>query len=228
MSRGRKPRKSKSPGISLRWRALRPAIAVVLTIAVVVAVLASLGWLGGEALQGIGSRDRYRAAFADIDCETPFGMDRAKFLAEVRYVSGFPETFHFLEETEQARVAKAFAMHPWVEAVESVSAEPGNVVRVALRFRTPVLAVRDNGGSLRLVDGGGRLLPEADAPPGVAFLENPVAEPGVVSGQIWDEAIVMKAVELAKAYSPVRLERRWTGWRLEKRDGTVLYVVPSP
>ena len=228
MSRGRKPRNSKSAGLSLRWRALRPAIAAVLTAAVVVAVLASVGWLGGEALRGVGSRDRYQSAFADIQCDTPPGIDRARFLAEVRYLSQFPETFHHLEESEQARLAEAFTLHPWVESVERVSVEPGNVVRVALKFRTPLLAVRDEMGLVRLVDDSGRLLPETEPPPGVAWLENAIPAPQISSPQVWDNATVKKAVELARAYSAVRLERRWTGWRLEKRDGTVLYVVQGP
>jgi hypothetical protein len=224
---GRKPHKSKSAGVSLRWRTLRPAIGALLTIAVVVAVIAAINWLGGEALRGVGSRERYQAAFAEIQCDTPAGMDRARFLAEVRYVSQFAETFQYLEEAEQKRLAEAFLLHPWVKSVEGISVEPGNVVRVALKFRVPIVAVRDEAGTVRLVDDSGILLPESEPPPGVAWLDNVVAVPAVSPGQVWTNAIVKKAAELAKAYSPARLDRRWTGWRLEKRDGTILYVVPG-
>jgi hypothetical protein len=226
VSRGKKPKPPKAPAgrAGRRWRAARPVVAVVLTLAVVGAVVAGLGWLGDAALRGVGSRDRYRVSFADIDCNPPPGIDRPTFLAEVRYVGTFPETFNPLDPADQQRLTAAFAAHPWVAAVDEVAAEPGGVVRVRLTFRTAVLAVRIAGGPVRLVDGHGVLLPVSAAPPGVAELANPVPAPTTAAGLVWADDTVARAVELVAVYHPRRLEKTPRGWRLTRADGKVLSV----
>src|SRR6186997_3346707 len=127
------PRKSKDSS-SRRWR---PAL---VALALAAGVLLAFDWLGGEALRRVGFRDRYRVAFADIRCEAPPGVDRPAFLTEVRYVSNHPESFLALDDSDHTRLERAFALHPWVESVDGVTVEPGNIVTVKLKFRTPVLA----------------------------------------------------------------------------------------
>lgn len=225
MSRGKKSKKPKQDAAaSGRWRRSRSVVAALLTLAVAGGVLAGLVRLGDEALQRIGLRSRYLAQFADVQCETPPGCDRPTFLAEVRYVGNFPETFNALDPGDRNRLTAAFAAHPWVESVLGVRVEPGNVVRVALAFREPALAVTVEGGRTRLVDRGGVLLPESPVPSEVATLATPVPAPRATAGQLWDQTTVGRAVELVKAYQPRRLERGPSGWRLTQPDGRVLVV----
>lgn len=222
---GKKPKKPKdSAGRHGWWRVARPVVAALLTLVFAAGILVALGWVGDESLRRIGPRDRYRVRFSDIQCDTPPGVDRATFLAEVRYAGNFPESFNALDAGERDKLAAAFAAHPWVEAVDGVTAEPQTVVRVRLKFRTPVLAVRVADGSTRQVDGGGVLLPETGLPSGVPALVNLVAAPRTPPGKPWDDDTVKRAVELAKAYHPERLELLPTGWRLTQPDGRILHV----
>lgn len=219
---GKKPKKRTDSG--RWWRAARPAVAVVLTLAVVGGVLLALRSLGDEALRGIGPRDRYRVRFADVRCDPPPGTDRPTFLTEVRYAADFPETFNALDPADRDRLAAAFAGHPRVEAVTGVTVEPQTVVRVTLTFRTPVLAVTLADGSTRVVDGHGVLLPETAASPGLPVLATRVPPPTTPAGKVWPDDTIQRAVELVKAYAPVRLERIWVGWRLTQPDGQMLVV----
>jgi hypothetical protein len=191
---------------------------------IAVGALLGLGWLGNEALRWIGPRDRYRARVADIECDSPPDTTREAFLAEVRYVGDLPETFNTLGPADRDRVTAAFAAHPWVRTVNELQVEPGNVVRARLTFRAPILVVKLEDGSSRLVDASGVLLPVATAPPGVAELLTPVAEPETPAGQVWVDETVRRAVELVKAYQPTRLEKAPSGWRLTQPGGNVLVV----
>ena len=218
----RTPRKSReSEPRSRRWR---PVVAVLLTLALVCGIFFAFVWLGGEALHRIGLRERYRFAFNSIDCDSPHGMDRHQFLAEVRYLSNFPESFNALDESDREHLSRAFASHPWVEAVEGISVEPGNAVKANLKFRVPVLAVHLEGGATRLVDSHGVLLPEVESPKGIAELANVVPSPNVVSGKPWPEDTVKRAVSLVDSYRPRSLERTATEWRLALPDGKTLTV----
>lgn len=224
---GRGPNSKTSPGArpaGASGRVARPLLATALTLAAAAALLAGLAWLGDAALRRLGPRDRYRAHFADILCETPPGLDRPAFLAEVRYAGQFPETFNALDPAHTARLTAAFAAHPWVEAVGGVAVEPAAVVRVRLTFRKPFLAVRLADVTVRTVDAAGVLLPVSDAPPGLAELDDPVPEPATPAGQVWADETVKRAVELVKAYHPRRLNKTPQGWRLTRSDGTVLAV----
>jgi hypothetical protein len=199
----------KPPPKPPRVRPWRPLLAIVLTLAAVAAVVVALGWVGDEALRRVGGRDRYRTPFADIQCDPPPGLDRTTFLAEARYAGGLPETVNALDPADRERLAAGFANHPWVEAVEGVTAEPGGGARVALRFRTPVLAVTTTDRTPRLLDRTGVLLPVAPTPPGVAELAGTVPPPRVAAGEVWGEPVVAAAVrEVAEE----------TGWALDRDD----------
>ena len=214
------PRKSKdSKPRSRRWR---PVVAVLLTLAVVCGIFFAFDRLGEEALHRIGLRERYRVAFIDVQCDVPPELDRHNFLTEVRYVSKFPDSLNALDEFDREHLSRAFGTHPWVEAVEGVSVEAGNAVKVKLKFRVPILAVHLEGGAVRLVDVHGVLLPEVESPKGIAELTNLVPAPNVVAGQVWPDDTVKRAVDLVNAYRPKQLERTATEWRLVLPDGKTL------
>jgi hypothetical protein len=207
-----------------RWK---PAGRVVLALALVAGTVLVFNLLGGEALRSIGLNHRYRTRFADIQCDTPRGLDHGQFLNEVRYLSGYADVVHALDEGERRGLSAAFAKHPWVDSVQAVEVMPGNAVRVSLNFREPVLAVRTDGGTIRMVDSRGVLLPDSEPPHGLPELLNLVPAPGVSAGEPWPEETVLQALALLKAHSAVKLERTASGWRLTKKDGGIL-DLPGP
>jgi hypothetical protein len=87
------------------------------------------------------------------------------------------------------RVAAAFAAHPWVESVETVSLRSSGGPRARLRMRVPVLAVGD-----RAVDRLGVLLP-ASAPTAdlIVFHGKTEADKGVAGAPCADVDVVRAA-----------------------------------
>lgn len=217
------PRKKTTEPPAPRRR--RSAIAVALVLLTVTGAVFALDLLGEAALRRIGLHGRYRVRFADVQCESPHGIERAAFLTEVRYLSEFPEAFHALDEAERERLSAAFAKHPWVERVEAVNVEPGNVVRVSLVFRKPALAVRVEGGAIRVTDSDGTLLPECEVPPGLVELRKTVPPPKVNAGEPWPDDTVRRVIDLMKSYPLASVERTETGWRLGLKDGTVRVIA---
>ena len=133
-----------------------------------------VAWLGGRAGERVVGRDRYAVRVADVVCDAPPGKDRPTFLTEVRYLANLPETVQAVDPKLPEQLAVAFARHPWVAEVVGVTVEADSTVRVGLRFRVPVLAVRVIGDSeLRTVDRHGVLLPSGATGP-LTELANPV------------------------------------------------------
>src|SRR5438445_3500156 len=79
--------------------------------------------VGNLALQQLRGRDRYRIAWSEIDCPAPAGQSRSEFLDEVQYLSQLSDQLQVLEDGLAARLAEAFARHPWVEEVEEVAVQ---------------------------------------------------------------------------------------------------------
>jgi hypothetical protein len=220
------PRKpAKTPDPAGRMRSPRFILAVLVTLVAVAGVLFGLGYLGDAARDRLGPRDRYLVRFADVECDVPPGHGRESFLAEVRYVGNAPESFQLLDPDLGPELSTAFAAHPWVEGVDGVDPQPPNRVRVRLRFRTAVLAVRLEGGGVRLVDANAVLLPGPGEGQGLAELVTPVKEPPSPAGQVWVDDTVKRAVELVRVYQPRRLEKTPAGWRLTGADGKTLHVA---
>jgi hypothetical protein len=218
------PATSGSSGSGNSGRLARRLIAVVLTLAAVAGLVWGVAWLGDEARRGIGPRDRYAVRFADVACDPPPGYERAAFLSEVRYISDFPESFQSLDPDLHTKLAAAFTAHPWVAAVEGVSVDASGAVRVALRHRVPALAVKTEGGTVRVVDAGAVLLPVAASAAGLPELTSPVPAPTTRDGRVWDNAVVRRAAELVAAHKPRTLEKTPQGWRLTTTDGKTLLV----
>lgn len=224
MSKGRKPRTSR-PRPARGWSAVKPFAIALGTLILIVVGLLGLRELGHIAGLNLGNRERYQVRFADIDTSAPPGLSREAFLDEVRKASGVPETFQQLDPTTPERLKLAFEHHPWVHAVESVSTDIPASVRVRVRWRTPLLVVTAKGSlEPRVVDASGVLLPRNASITGLATLANPVTTPAPQDGAIWPDPMVKKAVELASAYQPTRLEVTLSGWKLQMRDGQELVV----
>jgi len=199
-------------------------VSIAIVLAGVATILFGLRYLDEFMRRVIGPRDRYEFRFADIQCNLPPATDRAIFLAEVRYVANMPETFHALTQEERERLTAAFGKHPWVDRVEAIDVEPPATVKVRLRFRVAVLAVTTQGGSVRLVDATGVLLPESPAPANIAVLGNRLPSPNTPAGHVWANETVRRAIELVAAYHALRLEKTANGWRLTLADGKALVV----
>lgn len=91
--------------------------------------------VGNAARDSLGPRDRYLVRFADIECPTPPGKDRAEFLGEVQYNGQFPDQVNILDPALADRLRDAFGRHPRVKAVGKVTVLPAKRVLVELTFR---------------------------------------------------------------------------------------------
>ncbi|HEX5272439.1 MAG TPA: hypothetical protein VFW33_18205, partial [Gemmataceae bacterium] len=97
-----------------------------LLVPVVGAGLVVLGLIavGRAARDQLREHRNYTLSVCDIDCPAPPGMTRPEFLTEVRYVGRLPDRLRALDDDTAARLAAAFAQHPWVESVEEVRVLP--------------------------------------------------------------------------------------------------------
>jgi hypothetical protein len=167
--------------------------APVLGVGLVLAGIFALGQAARDHLRGL---DRYTISFADIDCEPPPGEKREDFLGEVQYLADLPDRLRLLDEQLPARLAQAFARHPWVERVERVEVVPPRQIRVRLLYRTPVLAV-SVGGQLRAVDAQGILLPATAVTRGLPRFSGKAPPPAGPAGTRWGDAAVEAAARAA-------------------------------
>lgn len=222
VKRARKARLPTTPA-SPGKRVTRPILAACITLTVVAAVLFGLSYLGEEARRNIGERDRYAVPFADIRCDAPpGGMTRETFLAEVRYESNAAPAVQLLDPDLNAKLTAAFAAHPWVASVNAVNVDPPDAVSVKLTFRVPVLVVLV-GNAPRVVDAKGVLLPANASTAGLPELLTPVKAPGK-AGQLWPDAVVIRAASVAAEYKPKTMTRTSQGWELIQPDGKKLMV----
>ncbi|HVK16819.1 MAG TPA: hypothetical protein VM533_07710 [Fimbriiglobus sp.] len=200
------------------------AVKGLLALALVGGVVYAVAVLGGMAGERVAGRDRYAVRVADIACDTPPGKDRTAFLTEVRYLANLPEAVQAVDPKLPEQLTAAFARHPWVAEVVGVTVAPDATVRVGLRFRIPVLAVRVFGDSdVRAVDRAGVLLPPGATGP-MTELANMVPAPKRPAGEVWDDPTVKRAAELAAEHRPRRIEKTLREWRLTMDTGKVLLV----
>jgi hypothetical protein len=200
-------------------QALAPLAAGVLLLA---ALIAAGRWARGR-LRG---QDSWSLPFAAIECEPPAGLPREDFLGEVQYLADQPDRLPLLDEALPARLARAFAAHPWVEDVQRVEVLPGRRLRVDLTYRRAVLAVclpsadaAADGSVLlesasgagpdalvpcRAVDRHGVLLPVKATQPGLPLLHADVAAPAGRPGTAWGDGRVHAAAAAAAFLEPYR------------------------
>jgi hypothetical protein len=189
-------------------------------VPIVAAGLLVLGLIavGKAARDRLRQESRYTFGITDIDCPEPPGLRRDEFLAEVQYLANLPDRLPSLDEDTAARLAGAFAQHPWVEKVEEVCILPPDRARVRLAFRTPVLVVPQPTGP-RVVDGRGVLLPAAAPSDNLPTLQGEIASPAGLAGSLWGDASVSAAAAVVDTLRPHRERLELTG--CEVRDGIV-------
>lgn len=206
-------------------RTSRPVVVVVLTLGLAGLALFGLSMLGDEAKRKIGARDRYALNFGDIRCAPPPNTSRETFLTEVRYAANAAPTVQLLDPELKPKLGAAFAAHPWVLSVDSVTVEPPDVVTVALTFRKPALGVNQPAGK-RAVDAKGVLLPLTAPTEGLPeLLGAPELPRDAVAGQFWPSDAVVRAAAVAVEYKPRTIERVPQGWQLIQPDGRKLLVA---
>jgi len=202
-----------------RWN-LKPALAAFAALALAAAVYLIVVGIGHRAGEAVVDHPRYQIKFEEIQCPAPPGLDRATFLAEVRYVAEPLAEMSTTDSKIPARLAEAFAKHPWVaSAAPAAWPQP-----VTLVFRTPALAIATKDGE-RVVDTFGVLLPASASPAGLPKLLTPQPLPNMSAGEVWKSRDVLRAIDVAKDYSATALERTPDGWRLKQKNGTTLTVV---
>jgi hypothetical protein len=154
-------------------------------------------WAGRWGLEQLQGSNRYNVAFADIECEPPVGMDRQKFLDEVRYYEPrFPERLGLLDESLSPHLRQGFAKHPWVEKVDDVTIKPPKQIIVKLTPRAPVLAVHF-AGEVLAVDRTGVLLPKNAPTLGLPMFDGDARAPKGI-GQRWGDPNVEAAARATK------------------------------
>lgn len=191
------------------------------------ASLGGLCWLG---LWGLDLRVRddldktgaYQVPFDRIEVSPPRGMGKDAFLAEVRFLAGGADTLSLLDRDLPARLSAAFRAHPWVAEVRSVAASPGSGVKVALKFREPVMRVADPGGKTeRLVDPSAILLPRLEGARGWPLLETEPERGPAPPGQPWPSQVVKEAARLAGILASGNFSGQVTSLRRAGIDWTI-------
>jgi hypothetical protein len=193
----------------------------------VVAALLFAGLLAVDsyARARIVDDERYRVAFADIECNPPPGMTRAEFLDEVQYYDSAPPSvparFSLLEPNLEGNLSNSFGKHPWV-FVATVELKRPRTVSMHVTYRKAVLAVvvppRPRGPGhepiaegqqarlLRGVDSFGVVMPrKAPLPAGTLVLDSAPGPKGA-EGQKWGDPLVefaaLTATSLEEQASP--------------------------
>ncbi len=173
---------------------------VIAGLVVAAAVPAALIFLGTWGREQIRDQAKYMARFSDIVCTPPPGLPRGVFLDEVQYLSRVPDRMSVLDDSLSQRLSAAFAMHPWVEKVDSVTVEPPHRIGVCLVFRRPALAVPTAEGLIG-VDRHGVRLPKHAPTVGLPIFEGTAPPPQGPAGTKWGDVEVERRA--AQASSPL-------------------------
>lgn len=197
----------------------------------VLALLLGLIVVGGATRAALYDRAAYTIAVSEIDCVPPEGMTRTEFLAEVRQLAKLSERVHLLDDKLTGRLARAFALHPWVESVRRVEINGrGSSLRIEMVKRQAVLAVCLSGDTVpqdgsalietwsgtrrnvlmpaRAVDRCGVLLPVSAVHSRLPVLTTKVNAPLGTAGESWGDPRVSIAAATVGFLQPqlARLE----------------------
>jgi hypothetical protein len=200
---------------------------IVLSLVLVVGLVVLVAWLGQMASGQLGQRDRYRVPLDRVMFDVPPKLDRASFLAEVRYVSRLPETVDTADRNLLTVLKPAFEKHPWVEQLDAVVVRPDGEVRLSIRFRTPQLAIfwrRVTENETRALDKHGVLLPVDAVTTNLPTLLNERTVDSAEAGKPWPEAEVQRAVQLSCSYPVRTISRTKTGWHIIETTGKTLSI----
>lgn len=116
-------------------RRLRWLVQVILGLCVAALIVAGVIAVGNVARDSLRSTDRYRLVFAEIECPSPPGIDRATFLGEIQYNGRFDDTIDVRDQSLPDRLRGAFEKHPRVERVAKLTVIPPKRIVVELKFR---------------------------------------------------------------------------------------------
>ena len=145
----------------------------------------------------------YWLTYEKVDISPPPPWIHRDVRAEVFRDAGFDGAVSIMEAGLGERIARAFALHPWVEKVHRTTKHHPARISVELSYRRPVLMVRVPGGWYP-VDGSGILLPtgdfssvEASRYPRLIGIETiPVS----TAGERWGDARVVAAAAIVAAF----------------------------
>jgi hypothetical protein len=183
----------------------RPWSKPLLVVGASAAVVAGLILAGRWARDWLDRKGHFAVALADVECPVPPGLDRATFLSEVQFLGGLPDHLSAIDPTMVLRLASAFAGHPWVEEVHSVSLRGPDGPRADLTFRVPILALRG-----RAVDRHGVLLPATAPVNDLIAYRGPADLPKNPAGAPWGDANVESAARIANVLAPFQEKLRLT------------------
>jgi hypothetical protein len=185
------------------------ALRLLLAIALGVAVIVGIIWLGHAAKEDLA------LVVDQLDVPSPPNMSRNDFLAEVRYQGNLPDKLHRGDPATAERLKQAFSKHPWVESVEigpMTQAQP-----VIVRLRVPALAV---GG--RVLDRNGVLLPLRTATTGLPEYLGPGSSKDSESGKPFNDAAV---VEVAKRVGWLQTQIPDLKWKIAELSADGLSLI---
>jgi len=152
------------------------------------------------------ARAEYTVDVHQIQITPPPAWIRADIKSEALRDGSLDSPLSLLDDTLAERLAKAFALHPWVARVERVAKHYPARVTVDLAYRKPAAMVEVPGG-LFPVDEEGMLLPSADFSPVEARkyprLAGIDSEPAGPIGTLWGDRAVTDGAKIAIALASV-------------------------
>lgn len=200
--------------VSAVFRPLRLA-----KLAVIVGAISLMPYLI-QRLPNLAARPEYRLATKQIRIvPMPERPVPENLLEQVRELGKLPRELSMLDETLSAKVADAFARHPWIARVVSVrKSYPANVI-VELEYRQPVGMVQVKGGRFP-IDVAGVVLPPGDFTAAdlkrFPTIQGPTPPASLHPGVAWKDPSLQAAARLAQLLAPT-----WSKLRLES------IIVPS-
>jgi hypothetical protein len=168
-----------------------------IAVATATALVIGLSWAGGRARDWLAGRGHYTVALMEVSCPVPPRTERTAFLAEVQYLGTLPEQLSTLDPAVTLRLAAAFALHPWVERVNTVRLRAPEGPRVDLVLRTPALAAAG-----RVLDARGVLLPDGAPAEGLIHWQSDCPSPRGPAGTPWGDATLEAAARTAASLRP--------------------------
>lgn len=156
------------PPSKIRWIASLIAAPAVLSI-LWPAILLVVGYAAWQQWGSHYVAHKYYGVEATAISVTPPPQYVRTNIIETVYRDAAMDQLSLIDAQACAKVASAFATHPWVKRVVSVRKLPGGVLDVRLDYRQPVAMVHvisrhpeHNGAGFFAIDGEGILLPPSD------------------------------------------------------------------
>jgi len=227
---------------------LRRALAAGVVVAVALWMAGRAAWL--YVRDHVTAGESYRLSVEDFHLTSNPNWIQTDVRTEAVRAAGLDRGAMILDDGLAERVAKGFALHPWIARVDRVTKRHPASIDIEVTYRRPTAMVEVPEG-LYPVDAAGIWLPTAD------FLKNPVeaqrnyprlsgivTEPQGPVGTYWGDPRVRGGAKIGAA-----LVDQWVAWNLERitpagdapsadgrgqmyevrtRDGAVIYWGHEP